>query len=105
MSRIVTSYTPEDGHLGRNMQCETVTTYLYNKAACRRQHNLQNPLNRIVIVEQIYYGHKPINLKYFSCMLNIGCRKGSSTGFKIHTELLIQIKYMDYQIYYKVKVR
>jgi hypothetical protein len=46
--RVITSYTLEDGRIGRNMQCETVTTYLYNKAARRRQHNLQNPLNNTV---------------------------------------------------------
>jgi hypothetical protein len=46
--RVITSYTPEDGHIGQNMKCETVTTYLYNKAACRWQHNLQNPLLRLL---------------------------------------------------------
>jgi hypothetical protein len=39
-----TSYTPEDGHVGRNMLCRTATTKrktIYNKAARRRQHNLK----------------------------------------------------------------
>jgi hypothetical protein len=44
--RVITSYTLEDSHIGRNMQCETVTTYFYNKAARRWQHNLQNPLTQ-----------------------------------------------------------
>jgi hypothetical protein len=46
--RVITSYTLEDGHIGRNVYCKTVTTYLYNKSARRRQHNLQNPLNNTV---------------------------------------------------------
>jgi hypothetical protein len=39
-----TSYTLEDGHVGRNMYCRTGTTKrktIYNKAARRRQLNLK----------------------------------------------------------------
>jgi hypothetical protein len=53
--KVKISYTLEDGHVGRNMWCKTVaakyktvTTIIYNKAARRRQHNLQNPLNNTV---------------------------------------------------------
>jgi hypothetical protein len=45
--RVITSYAPEYGHIGRNMYCETVATYFYNKAARRRKHNLQNPLAEV----------------------------------------------------------
>jgi hypothetical protein len=38
------SYTPEDGHVGRNMLWKTVET-TYNKGARRRKHNLQYPVN------------------------------------------------------------
>jgi hypothetical protein len=43
-----TSYTLEDGHVGRNMLCRTATTKrktIYNKAARRRQHNLKTYSN------------------------------------------------------------
>jgi hypothetical protein len=39
-----TSYTPENGHVGRNIQCRTATTKrktISNKAARRRQHKLK----------------------------------------------------------------
>jgi hypothetical protein len=41
-------YTLEDGHVGRNMQWKTADT-TYNKAACRRRHNLQQSLNNTAL--------------------------------------------------------
>jgi hypothetical protein len=61
-----TSYTPEDGHIGRNMWCKqwqlNVRQWnIYNKAARRRQHNLKTywtiQCSRMLKYSTIYKPH------------------------------------------------
>jgi hypothetical protein len=52
--KIKISYTPEDGHVGRNM-CVKDSENLHNKAVRRLKHNLQNPLNTVQQDAKIYY--------------------------------------------------